>query len=481
MFAILPAMADRPVPLCVDLDGTLLKSDSLWESIAALLKRRPDLFLLLPFWMLAGKAAFKRRVTRAAPLDAALLPYNQDVLAWLRAENTAGAALVLATAADVRLADAIAAHLDLFDRVIASDDGMNLAGRAKADALVEAFGERGFDYAGNEKRDLAVWAHARHAIVVHAPAGVERAARSVTEVERVFAAKTGSVAALVRAIRPHQWLKNLLLFVPVITAHRVAQEPVLASALIAFCAFCLVTSGVYLLNDILDLASDRPHPRKRHRPLAAGDLPLSVAMAASPLFFLAGLAVALLLPVAFLGTLLAYVAVTMAYSFALKRIALVDVFTLASLYTVRIVAGHAATGLPFSFWLLLLSGFVFLSLALLKRYAELTVALRQGTGLAGGRGYRPEDAPQIARLGTAAGYLSVLVFALYANSPDVSLLYRHPQVLWLIAPLLLFWVSRLWLLADRGEVLEDPIVFTLKDPASYVLGALTVAVMMGAT
>lgn len=474
-------MAARPVPLCVDLDGTLLKTDSLWESIAVLLKRRPFALALSPLWLLRGKAGFKRVVSERAAPDAELLPYNPDVLAFLREEKAAGTALVLATAADVRLADAIAAHLDLFDRVIASDAGHNLAGHAKAAALVEAFGEKGFDYAGNERRDLEVWAHARHAVLVHAPAALEREARRRFTVERAFPRRSHPLPALLRAMRPHQWLKNLLIVVPLVTAHSVAREPVLMSAIVAFGAFCLTTSSVYLLNDLLDLASDRPHPRKRQRPLAAGDLPAPLALAMIPLLLLGGILTSLLLPPAFLAVLGAYVTGTLAYSFVLKRVALLDVFTLAGLYTVRIIAGHAATGLPYSFWLLLLSVFLFLSLALLKRYAELTVAARSGHSVSPGRGYRAQDAPQIARLGTAAGYLSVLVFALYANSADVTQLYRYPQLLMPIPPLLLYWLSRIWLLGDRGEVLEDPIVFAMKDPASYIVGLLTLGVMMGAT
>jgi 4-hydroxybenzoate polyprenyltransferase len=324
-----------------------------------------------------------------------------------------------------------------------------------------------------------VWKRARRAIVVSPDAGLAERARSVSEVERVFdQPRHGAIATWVRALRAHQWVKNVLLFVPLLAAHRFTDLPAWGAAALAFLAFSLCASAVYLLNDLLDLPADRHHPRKRHRPLAAGTLPLLQGLIAIPLLLLLAAALAMLLPAAFGISLACYFAITLAYSLYLKRIAVADTMTLAALYTLRIIAGAFALGPMLSFWLLAFSMFLFLSLAMIKRHAELTVMRSEGRGAAAGRGYVVDDLAMIATLGGASGYLSVLVLALYINSEASQKLYAQPVLLWLLCPLLLYWISRAWMITHRGAMHDDPIVFAFRDRTSLLIGALGLAVVL---
>lgn len=455
--------------LCVDLDGTLLNSDILYESLLALLARHPLYVLLLPFWLLQGKAALKRQIATRVALVPEHLPYNPQVLELLR--TTTQRPRVLCTASDALLVAPIAAHLGLFEQVMASDGTCNLSGARKAQALVEAFGERGFDYAGNGQVDLAVWERAAGAWVVNNDTRLARAAALRTAVHAHWPAPARA-GAWIKALRPHQWLKNLLVFVPLLTAHRFLEPATVGQALLAFAAFSLCASGVYLLNDLLDLGADRQHLRKRQRPFAAGRLPLLQGLLVAPLLTLGGLLVALACSPAFAGVLLLYYAVTLAYSLRLKRIVMLDVVLLAGLYTMRIIGGTIAIKAELSFWLLAFSMFIFLSLALLKRYTELHAVLARGKKKASGRGYGVDDLPLLQSLGAAAGYIAVMVMALYINSPDSIELYRHPKLLWFICPVLLYWVSRAWVIAHRGDMHDDPIVFAATDRASQMVAAL---------
>lgn len=455
------------IPMCVDLDGTLLRSDLLYESVLALLSRNPFFVFLLPVWLLRGKAALKREIAKRARLDTAVLPYDERMIESLR--GISDRQRVLCTASDSRYANAIASDLGVFDRVMASDGVRNLAGARKAQALLEEFGDRGFDYAGNADVDLAVWRHARRAWVVNAPASLAKRAARICEVEVHLPAEGRGLHAWVRAVRVHQWLKNLLVFVPLLAAHKFLEPPAILAALMAFLAFGLCASGVYVLNDLLDLNSDRRHPRKRFRPFAAGTLPLVHGMLVAPTLTLAGIAVAILVNPTFAAVLVVYYAMTLAYSLRLKRLVMIDVILLAGLYTIRIIGGAAAIGSELSFWLLAFSMFIFLSLAMLKRYTELSSMLGNGQARASGRGYSVDDLGLIQSLGAASGYLAVLVFALYINSPEGFQLYRRPQLLWLICPLLLYWISRMWIVAHRGRMDDDPVVFAVTDRVSQVV------------
>ncbi|QQS54748.1 MAG: UbiA family prenyltransferase [Candidatus Competibacteraceae bacterium] len=459
------------VPLCVDLDGTLLNSDLLLEAALVQFKQTPLSVLRWPRWLAGGKARFKAEIAARVDLDIDTLPYNPALLALLRKQRQQGRRLVLVTASDRKFAEQVAAHLGLFDEVLATDGDRNLAGPHKATTLVEHYGEHGFDYAGNSAVDVAVWKHARRALVVNAPPSVAAQARTVCEVERTFAQDPSSWRHWSKALRLHQWLKNLLIFMPLAAGHAWNQPATLVLALLAFISFGLCASSVYLLNDLLDLGSDRRHPRKCQRPFAAGKLPILQGVVAIPLLLIAAFGLSLPInPPAFTVALATYYVFTLAYSLRLKQILMLDAIVLAGLYTLRIIAGAAAVSLIPSFWLLAFSMFLFLSLALVKRYAELQTLREQGELSASGRGYHVDDLGILQSLGTAAGYLAVLVLALYVNSETSRALYGQPMVIWLLCPALLYWISRVWLLTHRGEMHDDPIIFALTDTHSrYVL------------
>lgn len=468
------------VALCVDLDGTLIATDLLFESLVLLIKRNPLYLLYLPLWLLRGKAALKSEIASRVTLNPAALPYSKELIGWLKSERDAGRSLWLCTAADVSLATRVAAHLDLFDGVIASEGGVNVAGAAKASLLVQRFGEGGFDYCGNELRDIAVWRHARGAIVVRGGASLERKVAEQMPVIRAFPVERNTLKATVRALRPHQWVKNILVLVPVAAAHRIGSGSSMAAGLLAVVAFCLCASSVYVLNDLLDLEADRAHSRKSKRPFAAGQLSILVGLFLAPALLIVAAIIAAFLPAKFILVLATYYVLTVAYSFRLKGVVLVDAVTLAGLYTLRVIAGAAAVAVPLSFWLLLFSVFLFLSLAFVKRFAELDVLRRQQRLRAAGRGYLIEDLSLLQSLGTASGYLSVLVLALYINSPEISALYHRPKVIWMLCVLMLYWISRIWLLAQRGQMHDDPIVFALKDRLSIAIGIMAAASVIAA-
>jgi 4-hydroxybenzoate polyprenyltransferase len=465
----------------VDLDGTLIKSDVLWESLMLLLKRNPLWLFALPIWLLGGRAKMKKEIAARVELDPANLPYHEPFLQFLKTERANGRVLILATAADNRLAQSVAAHLGLFSEVFASDGSLNMRGHNKGHALAERFGVKGFDYAGNSTVDLPVWQEARQAIVVNADDNLTRRAGGLTQVGPVFNAPKSAAMALIRALRPHQWLKNSIIFVPLFTSHKFDDSSVIGSAIMAAIAFCLCASGVYVLNDLCDLEADRHHATKRFRPFASGELPLPVGFFAAPIILCLSAVAAIFISWNFAAVLALYFVLTTSYSWRIKQIVLLDVFFLAGLYTIRLIAGHAATGIAYSFWLLAFSMFIFLSLALVKRFTELKNLRDQNRRESKGRGYTTADLELVAMLGVASGFIAVLVMALYVHSADVEILYAYPNLLLLVCPLLLYWISRVWLLAHRGQLHDDPVIFALKDPSSYAVGALTLVVLWLAT
>ncbi|WP_321840489.1 UbiA family prenyltransferase [Paraburkholderia bannensis] len=473
----------RSRPLVVDLDGTLIRSDVLIESGFAYLKSAPLHFYRPLMWLArGGKPALKAGLAECTNVDVTVLPYDPKVLEWLKEERESGRQLVLATASHERYAHAIAAHLGLFEQTFATAEGVNLSAQRKRDKLVAEFGEKNFDYAGNSHDDVPVWQSAARAYVVNPSSGVERAARKIGNVERVIESRPPSLKTWTKSLRLHQWLKNLLIFVPLLAAHKLAYPDLIVAALLAFLAFGLCASSVYLLNDLLDLEDDRHHPTKRRRPLASGALPLTWGIGLFPVLLVCAFALtALFLPWRFAAVLIGYYALTLAYSMFLKRQVMVDVVVLAMLYTIRIVAGTAAIGGHLTFWLLAFSMFIFLSLALVKRYAELHSMQARGLVKTRGRGYVSGDLPLISSLGTAAGYLSVLVLAMYIQDGATAKLYRHAQIIWLACPLLLYWVSRTWIIAHRGLMHDDPIVFAARDRVSLAVVALCCVVFWAAT
>ena len=469
------------LPLVVDLDGTLIRTDMLHESALRTLRDRPWDAVRIPYWLSQGKAVLKQRLAQSAGFDASSLPYAPDLLAWLKLQKAQGRQLVLCTASDMSIAKAIAAHLDIFDTVMASDGVVNLAGQNKAAALEQRFGRAGFDYAGNSYADLAVWERARRAVVVNASADLATKAAGQCEVERVFAAPAAGLSAWRRVLRVHQWMKNLLLFVPLVAAHLLSEIDTLLMLTLAFVAFSLCASSVYIANDLLDLESDRQHPRKCTRPFASGVVPAWMGVLLAPVLLAVSILLANYVGSGFLACMVVYFLLTCIYSWGLKRLVLVDCVTLAVLYTLRIIAGAAAAEMPLSFWLLAFSVFLFLSLAFVKRYAELQVQMLSGKGKVHGRGYLTSDAPLIQMLGITSGYASVVVLALYLNSEAVLQLYRTPEFVWGAVPVMLFWVSWIWLRAHRGDMHDDPLVFAVKDKVSIVAGLVFALVLVSGT
>ena len=436
---------------------------------------------MLPLWLLRGRAYLKQQIAERVELRIDLLPWHEEFLGYLREQRDAGRRLVLATASNQRYAHGVADHLGIFDDVLGSDDRNNNSGSRKLARIEALLDGDSFEYAGNGLADVPIWREADAAVLVNPSAAARQQATAMGKVSREFAEKRKSFMALLRAMRPHQWLKNLLVLAPLILAHEIDNIDLIVNAVLAFWAFCLCASSVYLLNDMLDLDADRQHPTKRSRPFAAGELAISTGVIAMGGLLLASLVLAMLLPPYFLPVLGIYYLTTLAYSVWLKRAALLDGLVLAGLYTLRLIAGAAAIGVQPSFWLLAFSVFIFLSLAFIKRYSELLLLHTDSDNKLAGRGYKAVDMETLAQLGTASGYLAVLVLALYINGDKVEQMYARPEALWMLCPMMLYWISRMWLLTRRGDMHDDPVVFTIRDVRTWWLalaagGALLLSV-----
>ncbi|HZL34640.1 MAG TPA: UbiA family prenyltransferase [Tepidisphaeraceae bacterium] len=468
------------VPLCVDLDGTLIATDSFWEALLLLAKHHSLDALRAPAWAAAGLGRLKEQVARRVRVDPALLPYRKDVLEFLWEQKRAGRRIVLATASHQSVADAVAAyHAGLFDEVIGTGDGPNLKGRNKLAELERRFGTGNFDYMGDSAADVCLWRAARRAYVVYPENSALRQAKAVCTPYQVFP-RPGRAKPLLKALRPHQWVKNFLLLIPLILAHQLGNHAKVLAGMSAFVSFSFCASAIYIINDLLDLESDRRHPSKRRRPFASGALSVATGLMMSGGLLLASFGIAASLPMRFIEMLLVYLILTTAYSFWLKRKMLVDVILLATLYTQRIIAGAFAVSVPLTMWLLAFSMFFFLSLAFAKRYSELLQVEDAGGEQIKGRGYRVSDLGIIESVGPASGYLSVLVFCNYLNTELVKGLYARPALLWGVAPLLLYWITRVWFLARRREMHDDPIVFAIRDKMSWGVGACVGLVVIAA-
>lgn len=469
-------MNEAAPTLYVDLDGTLVRTDITVESVLGWVRRRPrNLFRAL--WAARrGRPWLKELAAADSDLDPAVLPYNQAVLEHLRRARDQGRRIVLATASNRRLAERVADHLGLFDEVLASGAGHNVKGRAKLEAIRAHCGDTGFDYLGDAHADLPIWQAAGRAQVVRPAPGVMARLQALgIPVEVVDPAAPHARHAL-RAMRPHQWLKNLLLFVPLVLAQKLLEPGAWAAVAVGFVAFSLCASGLYLFNDVLDLDADRRHPRKRLRAIAGGDLPLPQALVLGTALPAAAVLLGLALSPAFVGWLLVYALISALYSVYLKRLALVDVLAIAGLFMVRVLAGTAAIGVGVSFWLLAVAVFIFFSLALIKRYTELRLVSDDG-GRVPGRGYLAADRDLLVMMGVASGYAAVIVVALYIDSDDVVQAYGHPERLWFVCPLVFYWISRMWIKAHRGEMHDDPLLFALRDRPSLLTGVLLLGVM----
>ncbi|MBR1121484.1 UbiA family prenyltransferase [Bradyrhizobium lablabi] len=461
--------APRPRPLILDLDGTLVRADMLLESALALLKSKPWRLFEVGIWMLRGRAYLKRRLAEEANVEPDVLPFNEELLAYAADVAASGRPVYVATAADARIAEKVVKRIPFIRGVIGSDGVRNLKGEAKALVLAERFPE-GFDYAGDARADIPVWRKASNAIVVEAPASVVRAAATVANVAKIFP-RPSRTRALLRSMRPHQWAKNALVFVPLILGGLISHVDAVYATACAFIALGLVASSTYLVNDIWDLTDDRSHWSKRNRPLASGRLPLATGIAAVPVGIFAGLAMAALAGPATVGVVLLYLAVTLLYSFSFKRIPILDGFVLAGLFTLRLGAGIVASGAPPSPWLLVFAMFLFASLSFAKRHTEVARVIERGGTEVRGRGYKSMDLPLIMGIGMATGVAAVLIMVLYIiNDAFRQSFYGNTAWLWGFPAILFLFVCRIWLKCGRSELHDDPVAFAVTDRPSLALG-----------
>ncbi|MES2206326.1 MAG: UbiA family prenyltransferase [Pseudomonadota bacterium] len=469
------------LPLCVDLDGTLIYSDLLLESFLLLIKKNPFYSIIILYNFFQGKAALKAYIAKNITINPALLPYNITFLNWVKEQKTQGRSVWLCTASNEKLAYSISNYLKLFSGTFASSDTINLSGEIKSKRLVEQFGEKAFDYCGNHLVDLAVWKKSHTAIIVNSNNDLIKNTSNHVQISKIFPSKKISTIKLFcKALRLHQWIKNILIFLPLIAAHQWLDLHKLYYAFLAFLSFSLIASSVYVVNDMFDLENDRLHPRKKNRPFASGDLSLMYGLISAPVLFIIACSIAQFLPISFIAILFSYYILTFLYSLRLKRIVLVDTIVLATLYTSRIIAGGLALNIYLSFWLLTFSIFLFLSLSFVKRYAELkALQLNSSQPLkTEGRDYHTDDMPIIHSYGVSSGYLSVLVLALYINSPIVVKLYRYPERISFLCVLLLYWISWIWLQTHRGNMDDDPLIFALKDKVSLIVLALSIITIL---
>lgn len=463
----------------VDLDGTLIRTDVFFESIIKFIKQNPFRIFQIFFWILHGRSFAKERVAQLVELDIKYFPYETELIDYLKKQKKQNKTIILATAASKTYANKIAEHLGIFDKVIASDEKINLKGKNKLSVIQKIVGGEEFIYAGDSSADRPIWKEACSNIFVNAPKKDIKIARYQGKVEKIITSRS-TAQAFFKEMRIHQYAKNILIFVPLIASHQYIEIASLLAATLAFLCFSLCASGVYFLNDMLDLEADRHHKTKCLRPLASGQLPLSIGIFGVVSFPIIALTIALLyLPLSFIFVLIAYYLITNIYSFVLKRISTIDVMTLALLYTLRIVAGARAIDVELSSWLLAFSIFVFVSLAYLKRYIEISL-LSENSIKVHGRGYLPEDAESIFTLGVSNMTASVLVLALYINSAEITSLYINPTLLWGLCWLMLYWGNRIWIGARRGKIADDPIVFAIKDTVSRLVALSFLTIVIAA-
>ncbi|MDC3363311.1 UbiA family prenyltransferase [Planktomarina temperata] len=467
----------KEVPLVVDLDGSLTPVDTLHEAAVRFFATSPILALFRMFyWLINGKANLKKNLSRIVPLAPELLPMNSAVLSLISEAREIGRSVVLCTASDSDCAEAIARHLGCFDEVIASNGVENLAGANKANVLISRYGHGGYDYIGNASSDIPVWKHARKAIVVNSDRKLVRRAQMSAQVTCIIDKPDKRASTILRQLRPHQWSKNFLLFVPLMLSYQFSEAQAVITVFFSFIAFCIVASATYVINDLFDIASDRAHASKMHRPLASGDL--SIVQALFLIFggLLAGLTIAWFIGETFLFGLLSYIVVTIAYSMLLKKLVLIDVLALSGLYTLRILCGAIAINDPISPWLLIFSTFLFLSLGYLKRYVE--VRQKKSDGLVSGRGYFSSDEPLVLVLGVGAAYTSLVLFSLYLYSEGAFQTDEGLKYILFTIPLLGYWMSYMWTAAVRDKMDHDPVLFTLRNKASLVVMCLILVLFL---
>lgn len=468
----------QSLPLCVDLDGTITYTDTIAEAFFMLFKKNPLTAFSTIFWLRSGKGSYKHALASKVELLVDTLPYNEECLRWLAAEKKRGRTIYLVTGTNEKFAHLVADHLGIFDGVIASTKDRVMTHHDKSKELVERFGDKGFAYAGNSAADIAVWKHAGERILVNTPARIAKAAQAFGAITKIISPKRTSIKFVLRAIRWHQWSKNLLLFVPMITSHRVFDSGVFVSALIGFASFSAIASSIYLFNDLVDLPADRKHPYKKYRPIAAGTLSIHSAIALGVLLVMVSFLLALTLPTQFLYFILLYIALNLAYSLRLKKIVGIDVLLIASLYVLRMLAGSVATNIVVSSWLFVFGACIFLGLALVKRTSEIRNLQETGKKRAAGRGYDVEHYVGLVLAGKFVSYGSLAILGLYIHSPAVTPLYEKPILLWFLLPMFALWIHRVWNLTTAGNMHEDPTEFAAKDLYSYITFAASLFVVL---
>lgn len=461
------------LPIVVDLDGTLTTTDTLVESLVKLVKTSPLSLLRIPFWLSRGRARFKEAVAERVSLSAAHLPYHEGFVSYLRSQKDEGRSIILATAAHAKIAQNVSDHFGIFDAVLATESGVNLKGSAKLKSIQEKLGTD-FVYAGDSAADMPIWKSAKAAILVGVRPGVASAVRQLGPVAHEFPKARAGIKTWLRAMRIHQWLKNVLLFVPLLTAFSFLDLAKFSTAIVAFFAFSMAASATYIVNDLWDLESDRAHPRKRERPLASGRIPIVKAVGVAAGMLLLGLGLAFAISKLFFAMLLFYLAITSAYSWTLKSYVLIDVIVLSLLYTLRILAGSAAVGIVVSSWLLAFAVFIFLSLALVKRCSELIGLGHAGQTATRGRDYRVSDLAVLWPLGVGAALSSVVIFGLFISAPETQLRYATPELLWLAAVGLIYWLARIWIKTSRAEMHDDPLIYAIRDKGCLITTILMV-------
>lgn len=463
-------------PLFVDVDGTYLKTDLLFESFIVAIRNNPLVIIYCFFWLTKGIGFLKYKLSMRADLDISIMPKNPEFLAFLNKEKNKARKIILATAGAEKYAALLVSESKLFDSYLCSDKNTNLKSRAKLSKILKLSDD--FAYAGNDKVDFVLFSQAKEKYLVNATQNVSRAGEKF-EFDGVFDSQpsTGNGKTWLKQLRLHQWLKNLLIFVPLMVSGLFTQITNITEVSLGFIAFSFLASATYIVNDLFDLSSDRQHPRKKYRPLAAAKLSILAGLvgAAALLFFAFGLA--LLLGLKFIVILLIYLGLTLFYSFVLKKYVAMDTVALAMLYTLRILAGTAILSISVSFWLFAFSIFIFLSLALVKRCAELKSLEKEGKLITNGRDYRVEDYSILVSFGISSAMLSLLMFSFYINNNALTNQYQEPDLLWVVVLGLCYWLMRMWIKTHRGEMHDDPIVYSLKDKGS-IITILTSSIIM---
>ncbi len=472
-----PKSEDKNLPLIVDVDGTLIHTDLLYEAVLSLIRKNPLQFIRCLLLLFKSKALFKEQIFQHTDLDFERLPYNQELLEFLKKEKYKGRNLMLATASPISAAQEISKVHPLFDEVFGTLNNINLKGANKRNILVSRFGRGNFDYIGNSNSDTVIFSVSRYSYLVNPGTSLTKKVQRVSFIKKIWQSKKATLKDYCKELRLYQWVKNILIFVPLLTSHSFYSINSIMLTSGAFIAFGLLASSGYLINDIFDINSDRNHPKKFQRPVASGKISIPNAIFLSVFLFASGALIAVNISDTFFYTGISYYLISVSYSLFFKKLALYDVFLLACLYSIRVFAGSVAIQVSLSFWLFAFSAFIFLSLAFLKRYTEMITIGDQQTLKKQNRGYSYEDTSSLQIMGIISSFLAIIVFALYINSPDVMKLYANPSRLWFICFLLLFWISHIWLKTSRGKMTNDPIVFALKDTTSYIILILSLLIV----